>query len=377
MAVLLKRYFHLFRWVVLPAVFLVSSFQVVLVQPPTVTLSVSQTLQGAAGDTVEVPVMLDRGGNDIAALGAAIKATNNLLAFIDFATGPIIPGPLFNVNAPTLDSVRVGFFDAGGGPIAQDGLLVTLRFYIDSNAVVGSISQLHFSELSASDPNFLNLTVVGSSGILAILPQPGDIHGMKWNDLDSNGVKDPGEQGLAGWQIILADSTGTIDTTITGSDGEYWFMRLAPGTYTVSEVLQPNWAQTYPRSPGIHTVDLNPGQVADSINFGNDMIVSVGWEDGLPQEFELSQNYPNPFNPSTDIQFALPKESRVKVEIFNLLGERIVTLVNETRQAGYYSEQFDATGLSSGLYFYRLQAVDLSSGTGQNFVSTKKLVVLK
>jgi len=118
-------------------------------------------------------------------------------------------------------------------------------------------------------------------------------------------------------------------------------------------------------------------------------------EESLPKEFALDQNYPNPFNPSTAIQFALPKESHVQLEIFNLLGERMVTLVNETRQAGYYSEQFDATGLASGLYLYRLQArlsvrqaglsspsvgelaIDASSGTGQNFVATKKLVVLK
>jgi hypothetical protein len=92
-------------------------------------------------------------------------------------------------------------------------------------------------------------------------------------------------------------------------------------------------------------------------------------EEALPTVYALEQNYPNPFNPSTRIQFGMPQTSHVKLEIYNGLGERIATLVDETRQAGYYSEQFDATGLASGLYFYRLQAGD--------FVDTKKLVLLK
>ena len=66
-----------------------------------------------------------------------------------------------------------------------------------------------------------------------------------------------------------------------------------------------------------------------------------------------------------------------KFEIYTALGERIATLVNEPRQAGYYSEQFDATGLASGLYIYRLQAGDPSAGSGQSFVDTKKLLLLK
>ena len=101
-----------------------------------------------------------------------------------------------------------------------------------------------------------------------------------------------------------------------------------------------------------------------------DVLTNVeGEEQPLPTAFALEQNYPNPFNPSTQIQFALSKESHVKLEIYNALGERIATLVDETRQVGYYSERFDASNLASGLYFYRIQAGD--------FVDTKKLLLLK
>jgi hypothetical protein len=89
----------------------------------------------------------------------------------------------------------------------------------------------------------------------------------------------------------------------------------------------------------------------------------------LPSAFMLDQNYPNPFNPSTVIRFALPKEARVKLEVFNILGQHIATLVEETRPAGYYVERFNAVGLSSGIYFYRL--------TGDQVSFQKKMLILK
>jgi hypothetical protein len=81
------------------------------------------------------------------------------------------------------------------------------------------------------------------------------------------------------------------------------------------------------------------------------------------------RSYPNPFNPTTTIRFALPEEVRVNLEIFDLLGESIATLVDEKRQAGYYSERFDGTGLASGVYVCRIQAGD--------FVQTRKLLLLR
>jgi hypothetical protein len=80
----------------------------------------------------------------------------------------------------------------------------------------------------------------------------------------------------------------------------------------------------------------------------------------LPTEFTLKQNYPNPFNPSTTIDFAVPQASHVLVEVYNLLGQRVATLVNETMPAGFYSRRFAADGLTSGLYFYRMTAGEFS-----------------
>jgi hypothetical protein len=85
--------------------------------------------------------------------------------------------------------------------------------------------------------------------------------------------------------------------------------------------------------------------------------------------FELFQNFPNPFNPSTTIRYVLPHASHVTLKVYNTLAQEVATLVNETKPAGVYTVQFDAAGLASGVYFYRLQAGD--------FVHTKRLIVLK
>ena len=85
--------------------------------------------------------------------------------------------------------------------------------------------------------------------------------------------------------------------------------------------------------------------------------------------YELSQNYPNPFNPSTTIQFALPQAAFVTLEVFNVVGERINLLVSQELNAGKYNYEWNGLTLTSGVYFYRLQA--------GSFVETKKMILLK
>lgn len=92
-----------------------------------------------------------------------------------------------------------------------------------------------------------------------------------------------------------------------------------------------------------------------------------------PSVYSLSQNYPNPFNPTTKINFALPKAGHVKLVVYDLLGAEVTTLVNEFKQAGYYSVTFTGTNLASGVYFYRVSA---SGGSG-DFTQVKKMVLVK
>jgi ligand-binding sensor domain-containing protein len=102
-----------------------------------------------------------------------------------------------------------------------------------------------------------------------------------------------------------------------------------------------------------------------------ELVVSVGQTRGseVPYEYSLGQNYPNPFNPSTKIQFTIVNRQLTIVKVFDLLGREVATLVNEVKEPGTYTVQFDGSNLASGVYFYRLQAGD--------FVETKKLMILK
>jgi len=88
-----------------------------------------------------------------------------------------------------------------------------------------------------------------------------------------------------------------------------------------------------------------------------------------PEEFKMYQNYPNPFNPVTTVKYAIPQKSIVTLKVFDLLGREIWTLVNNEQQIGNYELKFDGSELTSGIYFYRLQAGD--------FIETKKMVLIK
>lgn len=92
-------------------------------------------------------------------------------------------------------------------------------------------------------------------------------------------------------------------------------------------------------------------------------------ENLLPMKFELFQNYPNPFNPVTTIRYALPKQADVLLEVYNLLGQSITTLVNEQMPAGFHDVQFGANNLPTGYYIYRIQT--------DGFNDVKKMVLVK
>jgi len=98
-------------------------------------------------------------------------------------------------------------------------------------------------------------------------------------------------------------------------------------------------------------------------------VITVTKTEKLPTDFTLLQNYPNPFNPSTKIEFQIPVSRLVNLKVYDVLGREVKTLIIEEMQPGNYTIDFDASGLSSGIYFYSLNAGD--------FVSTKKMILLK
>ncbi|MFZ1683506.1 MAG: FlgD immunoglobulin-like domain containing protein [Candidatus Zixiibacteriota bacterium] len=151
--------------------------------------------------------------------------------------------------------------------------------------------------------------------------------------------------------INAPESTVVIDSTsFLGTQSTYLMLTPADGSIAFAPVFRPG---------------------AVFLKLGTD--VDDGGA-GLPHDFALTQNYPNPFNPTTQIEFSLPKASSVRLDVYNILGNLVRTIVDQPYSAGIHQVTFDGrnsagTPVASGLYFYRLTA-------GQ-FVQTKKMVLLK
>jgi len=89
----------------------------------------------------------------------------------------------------------------------------------------------------------------------------------------------------------------------------------------------------------------------------------------VPTHYSLAQNFPNPFNPSTTIKYTVPQNGPVTIKLYDITGREVATLVNEVKTVGSYDLKFNASGLASGVYIYRMIAKD--------FVSVKKMSILK
>jgi hypothetical protein len=119
-------------------------------------------------------------------------------------------------------------------------------------------------------------------------------------------------------------------------------------------------------TPGKHSYRLKQIDFDGRFEYSNIVNVKIG----LPLSFELSQNYPNPFNPTTTINFTLPEKTNVSLKIYNILGSQVTEILNEVKDAGSYSVNFNAQGLSSGIYIYKI-----STGSGKEI--SRKMTLLK
>lgn len=124
----------------------------------------------------------------------------------------------------------------------------------------------------------------------------------------------------------------------------------------------------------VSAVDANPPgsgiiNIEDASYNGSFTTTGIEQVSSLPENFRLSQNYPNPFNPSTSIEYSIPEQSFVELKVYDVLGNEVASLVNQDQSAGSYRVDFSGTGLTSGTYFYRLQA--------SGFIETAKMILLK
>ncbi len=290
------------------------------------------------------------------------------------------------------------FIQNGTGPwsgISVFGTEAQSSFQGDDISVTGpviesnSVTQIG----TTSDP-----AVVTTLGTGQTLPDPEEITTDEIDDLNNGSIQaeqwegvlvkyvdvevtDENADGLPGpdegsggnrnfGEMLVRDAMSVHETRVELQDGthqyhNYWAIELG------NEPIRIREGDTFDGLIGIlwysfGNYKLLPRKDDDFMGYVSD----VSGEIELPTEFALSQNYPNPFNPSTKIQYALPVTGNVTLKVFNILGQEVMTLINNQSQiSGLHEVSFNASNLPSGIYLYRLQS--------DGFVDVKKMILMK
>ena len=176
--------------------------------------------------------------------------------------------------------------------------------------------------------------------------------------------------------LSLPAGTGNI-TGMTGSGTDYWALR--GNNIHRSTNNGDNWTQGYTGTTALWDVDVKVsggcpqgwavGATGTIIKITGTPVAVHNNNNQVPDVYILSQNYPNPFNPATTISYAIPKAGNVELRVYDVLGRQVAVIVNEFRQAGSYSVNFNASELASGVYVYTIRSGD--------FTDTKKMVLIK
>jgi hypothetical protein len=291
----------------------------------------------------------------------------------------------------TLIEDSTGSLSNGAGPVFHAGRVSatgqgTIRRGLIAFDVAGSIPpgatiQSVVLTLNMSQTNSGAQTV----GLHRVLE-----HWGEGTSSSSGGSGAPATNGDATWLHTFFDTTFW-----SNAGGDY--SPMASGSQSVSSVGTYTWGSTPEMVSDVQQWLDNPSANFGWVMIGNESVqqtskrfdskdnanpsvrpqlqitydppVSVGEQPEIPATFSLSQNYPNPFNPSTTIVYRVPSRESVSLKVYNLLGQEVATLVNEVKQAGRHEVKWNAGGLPSGMYVYRLQA--------GGFGGAKKLLLLR
>ncbi len=368
-------------------------------KPPTVTLSplitgLSQGVDGALNVIANLRAVYDStvvwiAGNRKDKINSSTIGEINLkyvvptpgtlsVQIISYKSGVPYKSTFRNIEMHTVQAAQSkysNYFDEDTNDFFGNGYTLTAPSGFSSRALN---SPHPYSEATDYYYNLLVPIKISSASSLATieyddiaLVEPGDLGAVFgdlnfWDYVVLEGSRDginwlPFEDGYdcnsnASWLSLYNSNTNptssnyvhhTISMTKKFNPGETIFVRF----HLYSDEAAVGW-----------------GWIVDNLKI-QPLVVSVENETVIPNSYSLSQNYPNPFNPETLIKFSLPKRSKVKLEIFDMLGRSVATLADTELDAGNYKYNWNALKFSSGVYLYRL--------TANNFSQTKKLILMK
>jgi hypothetical protein len=270
----------------------------------------------------------------------------------------------------------------------MDYLLVVLGFYdggVSYDPNLGGYNTLLVLKpdygywIKVSQAAMLTYPGTGMPGFAKVAPDAFSSGGNSfatnhWVNLFGTGVTVDDKTLASGTLLEAVDASGNLcGSYIVREEGKFGFMPVYGAEDGSSAGL---------KDGDVFTIRVNGQETEEAFTYeadGSRVLVSSltlkgGHSNAIPTRYSLNQNYPNPFNPETTISYELPADSKVELSVYNILGERVATLVNEFKPAGYYEVAWngtrdDGTTVSSGIYFYRLSTDD--------YVKSMKMTLMK
>ena len=266
--------------------------------------------------------------------------TSPSISFMDGAMSVPLSA-LSGVNDPSkliwLKRVNAGDPWINIGGIISDSILV-------STVLFNSFSEIAIGSTDYSNPLPVELSLFKGS----VFGNEVVLHWITETELNNYGFEIQRKEGP---EFIVLDFVEGSGNSTTRKEYRYKDEKLLPGKYFYR----------------LRQIDFN-----GSYTFSHEIEINIG---SIPSVYGLEQNYPNPFNPNTTLKYSLPFDSEVKIVIYDIIGQKVKSLVNAEQSAGYYEISFNSNGLSSGIYFYVMEA-DQKSG-GEHFRKTLKMILMK
>ncbi|HOJ06654.1 MAG: T9SS type A sorting domain-containing protein [Ignavibacteriota bacterium] len=333
------------------------------ISPPTYSVTIAVNLQSGTGTAGVVEVDFTFNTNALSIPITPVKDTDYIL-YGDFNT---YSGHIFH-SRPSANTVRIYILTMGSPlpvPISTTPTNI-VTFYFTITDTLGN-SNLIWTKTNIA-PSFLSLPYTKGN----------------WYNLNEQSL--PVE--LSSFTAKFNEKTIKLNWLTKTEVNNYGFnveRRINEGEWNTLGFVEGHGNSNLPKQYSYTDNDLFSGgskfqyrlkQIDTDGKFEYSDVVEV---EIVPEKFELSQNYPNPFNPSTTIRFSIPKETRLKINIYNMLGELVETIADGTYEAGYHKVTFSAIGgsasggnafsLPSGAYIYRFESPD--------FVQVRKMILIK
>jgi hypothetical protein len=325
-------------------------------------------LYTVAGATIDVSVQIEKfnGGADIIAFETLINFDSSAVSAVAVINSGTLSGGW--LLAQKNYGNRISIAASGTAGFHSSGTLFKIRFQIKENLPIEYYTPITFGWLRFNEVDPTVITFNGGLRVVDVPSEPSLISPY-------NGEYDLPNNVQFSWYSPFRAETFNLQIAENNSFTPvlHEYISLVSTTYTVNDIANGLY---YWRVRASNVAGYGPWSEIRSFTVGPE--VSVKDETSVPKEFALHQNFPNPFNPTTTIKFDIPTslfsqkgEQRgfVTLKVYDVIGREIATLVNEQKEAGSYEVKFDASKLSSGIYFYRI--------TVSGYTAIKKLVLTK